>query len=90
MVRASSIYFCTALCRSPVRALATIAPVDARTFIAGSAVAEPIEEIDEEEEDEELEDDEIYDEDELEDDEFEDDDEDDEDDEELEDEEDED
>ena len=59
-------------------ALATIAPVDARTFIAGSAVAEPIEEIDEEEEDEELEDDEIYDEDELEDDEFEDDDEDDE------------
>jgi S-DNA-T family DNA segregation ATPase FtsK/SpoIIIE len=56
-------------------ALATIAPVDARTFIAGSAVAEPIEEIDEEEEDEELEDDEIYDEDELEDDEFEDDDE---------------
>jgi S-DNA-T family DNA segregation ATPase FtsK/SpoIIIE len=50
-------------------ALATIAPVDARTFIAGSAVAEPIEEIEEEEEDEEDEelDDEIYDEDELED-----------------------
>jgi len=65
-------------------ALATIAPVDARTFIAGSAVAEPIEEIEDEEEDEELEDDEIYDEDELEDDEFEDD-EDEEDEEELED-----
>jgi S-DNA-T family DNA segregation ATPase FtsK/SpoIIIE len=57
-------------------ALATIAPVDARTFIAGSAVAEPIEELDEEEDDDELEDDEIYDEDELEDDELEDDDED--------------
>jgi S-DNA-T family DNA segregation ATPase FtsK/SpoIIIE len=59
-------------------ALATIAPVDARTFIAGSAVAEPIEEIEDEEDDEELDDDEIYDEDDLEDDEFEDDDEDDE------------
>jgi S-DNA-T family DNA segregation ATPase FtsK/SpoIIIE len=59
-------------------ALATIAPVDARTFIAGSAVAEPIEEIEDEEDDEELEDDEIYDEDELDDDEFEDDDEEDE------------
>jgi S-DNA-T family DNA segregation ATPase FtsK/SpoIIIE len=59
-------------------ALATIAPVDARTFIAGSAVAEPIEEIEQTEDDEELEDDEIYDEDELDDDEFEDDDEEDE------------
>ena len=49
-------------------ALATIAPVDARAFVMASAVAEPVEETDEElEEDEEL-DDEIYDEDELEDD----------------------
>ncbi len=55
-------------------ALATIAPVDARTFIAGSAVAEPIEEIEDEEVDEELEDDEIYDEDELDDDDDDDDD----------------
>jgi DNA segregation ATPase FtsK/SpoIIIE-like protein len=66
-------------------ALATIAPVDARTFIAGSAVAEPIEIEDEEEDDEELGDDEIYDEDELEDDELDDDEDEDEDEEELED-----
>ena len=46
--------------RKPVgAALATIAPVDARTFIAGSAVAEPAEETDEEEYDDEYDEEEI-------------------------------